>query len=109
MSSSPSSSYADAQKVRVLRKLGQVELVPWPALLVHVGRARPCARRLFATLELRRVAQAERAIDEKRRGEAKSLAQQQKARAVAQKHRRAPEKGGEIDDAVEIAADVRHA
>ena len=67
----------------MLRELHHVELLPNPALGVRVLRARPDRQLARLLLELRRIAQAERAVDEQRCAEPESLAQENQPRLVA--------------------------
>src|SRR5439155_17641642 len=63
----------DPEKVRVLGELRQVALPPHPALRVDVLRANPGRQLGLLALELRRVAQAERPIDEQRGAEPEAV------------------------------------
>src|SRR5262245_50865645 len=91
----------------MLDELREIDLLPQPALGVGVLRARPPGERALAALELRRVAQAERAVDEQRRAEAEAIAQKQQPRLVAQSHGALLQERGKVDHAIKVAANVR--
>src|SRR5256885_5057996 len=83
-------------------------LLPALALLVGVLAAHPGAAdgALGLELQIRRVAQAERAIDEQRALHEQALGEQQQAGALVDRDRRGAKKSTEIDHVVEVAAHV---
>src|SRR6185503_5005695 len=97
-----------SEKIRVLRKLRQIELFPEPALRVDVLRADPGGEPAVPALELRRIAQSERAVDQQSRAEAKPIADQQQPRLIAVHHGPLLQQRRKIHHAVEVPADVRH-
>src|SRR5688572_23304843 len=90
-----------SEKVRVLGELREVELAPHPALGVDVLRPNPGRQLGLLALELRRVAQAERPIDEQRGAEPEALAEEQQPRLVAMHHGPLLQERREVHHAVE--------
>src|SRR5262245_41473926 len=93
----------------MLDQLREIELLPEAAFGVGVLRARPSGQRALAQLELSRVAQAERTVDEQRRAEAEAIAQEEQPRLIAQRHGALLQERREVDHAVKVAANVRQA
>src|SRR5256885_3418984 len=91
-------SYPYTQEFLVLHELAEVELFPLAPFRIVVlsldpRRIRVARRRL----ELRRVAQPERAVHQQRRAHAEALADEQQPRLLADIDRAAPEEGRKID------------
>src|SRR5687767_6427039 len=103
-------SVSNAKKFGMAYQLRYIQLLPLAAGIVVVFRAQPplAARRRLARAQLRGIAQPERAIDEQRRGAAKALAEDYKARLLACGGGPDAEESGEIDHAVQVAAHVGH-
>src|SRR4029079_306370 len=105
-------SCADLQERRIARELAEIDLPPRRAVALRPAPHVP--RGLFGVVfhrrQLREIAQAEHALDD----DAGTLfagarAQQQKAREIAENDGREPQELRKVDDAEQVAADVREA
>src|SRR5207302_7002959 len=101
-------SDSHVEEFRLLDQAWQVPLLPRPAFRIGIFGPDPgCPRRVArARLQLRGVAQPERAVHQERAADAEALADEQQAGLLAHGDPRPAEEGGEIDHAVEIAADI---
>src|SRR5690348_9464117 len=105
----PRRSYADLQESGIAGEQAEIDLPPGHAFRIAPARHLPRRHAVVDRLggELREVARAQHALDDDADALAAARRQQDQPREAAACNLAVAEEGGKIDDAVEVAANVR--